>query len=327
MKILITGGCGFVGHHVIEHLLKNTDANMIVFDKLSYSSNGFDRLRDINVFDSSRVKIFVVDLTLPISEGVEKEVGQVDYILHLAAESHVDNSITNPEPFIINNVKSTLNMLEFARKQKNLQMFINFSTDEVYGPAPENFSFPEFYWHRPSNPYSASKSAQEAIGIAYENTFKVPVITTHTMNVIGERQHPEKYVPLVIRKVLAGEIVTIHSNKDKTKAGTRFYIHGRNVADALLFIMKQGFHGYDEWNIVGEKEIDNLTLAQLIAKIIGKPLKYEMVNFHSSRPGHDLRYALDGTKLKKAGYKFPKNLEESLRKTIEWYLANPRWLK
>jgi dTDP-glucose 4,6-dehydratase len=147
------------------------------------------------------------------------------------------------------------------------------------------------------------------------------------MNIFGERQHPEKFVPMVIRKVLNGETVTIHANKTKTKAGTRFYLHARNLSSALLHIINLGYHGYDEWNIAGLEEVDNLTLAKLIAEYVGKELKYEMVDFHSSRPGHDLRYALDSTKLIGSGYVYPKGFRESLKKTVEWTLnRRGEWL-
>jgi dTDP-glucose 4,6-dehydratase len=266
------------------------------------------------------VNIYPIDLNLPVPNLIDKEIGEIDYILHLAAESHVDRSIEEPKPFILNNVTSTLNILEYARKHKELKMFVNFSTDEVYGPAPIGHDFKEFEYHNPSNPYSASKSAQEAIGIAYSNTYKVPVITTHTMNIFGERQHPEKFIPMVIKRVLAGEKVTIHANKDRTKAGTRYYLHARNLADALLHIIGLGYSGYDEWNIAGLEEVDNLALAKAIAEFVGKPLKYEMVDFHSSRPGHDLRYALDSSKLIASGFSYSKDFRESLKKTVEWTL-------
>ena len=130
---------------------------------------------------------------------------------------------------------------------------------------------------------------------------------------------------MVIKSVLKGDTVTIHANSDKTKAGSRFYIHARNVAEAIMFLLRNHKAG-DKYNIVGEKEVDNLELAQLIAKVVGKPLKYEMVDFHSSRPGHDLRYALDGTKLKEMGFEYPKTFEQSMEKTIRWYLEHPKWL-
>jgi dTDP-glucose 4,6-dehydratase len=325
-RILVTGGCGFVGHHVVEHFLKTTTDDLIVLDMLTYASTGFDRLRDIEAFDSKRVTVFSCDISRIIPDGVAKEIGEVDVILHLAAESHVDRSIAHPVPFVLNNVAATLGMMEYARTLPNLQLFVNFSTDEVYGPAPEGIAYAEFTRHRPTNPYSASKSAQEALGIAYSNTYRIPIITTHTMNVFGERQHPEKFIPLVISKILAGEIITIHADATCTKPGSRFYIHARNVAAALSHIMALPYTGYDEFNIVGEREVDNLTLACMIAKIMDLPTHCKMVDFHSSRPGHDLRYALDGTKLKNSGFKIPMAFEESLERTVLWTLDHPVWL-
>ncbi len=319
MKCIITGAKGFVATHLIEHLLKNTDWDIIGFDKMGYASLD---IRDIDTYEQykHRLKFYDIDLNLPVPFGIKAEIGEVDYILHLAAESHVDRSIDDPVPFVINNVICTLNILEYARDQKNLKMFVNFSTDEVYGPAPEGKDFKEFEYHHPSNPYAASKSAQEAIGIAYSNTYKVPVITTHTMNIIGERQHPEKFMGKIINAVLRGEELTIHGNKDGTKSGTRYYIHARNLSDALLHIITLGYHGYDEWNIAGLEELSNLELAQRVAKIIGKPLRYRIVDFHSSRPGHDLRYALDSSKLISSGYHYPKTFQDSLEKTVNWTL-------
>jgi dTDP-glucose 4,6-dehydratase len=215
-------------------------------------------------------------------------------------------------------------------------MFVNFSTDEVYGPAPEGKSFTEFEYHNPSNPYSASKSAQEAIGIAYSNTYKVPVVTTHTMNIIGERQHPEKFVPMVIRSIVTGDTVQIHADATCTIPGSRFYLHARNLADALLHIINQGYHGYDEWNIAGLEEMDNRALAQHIQRyvnewqeehgIVQSELLYELTSFHAERPGHDLRYALDSSKLLKSGYIYPQSFEKSLENTVKWSLNNPKWL-
>jgi len=333
----ITGATGFIGSHFIEHYLKNTDWNLIVLDKLSYASQGYDRIRDIGCYkeNQDRVKFFSCDLTLPISDGIKQEIGNVDYIINLASESHVDNSISNPVPFIQNNVNLTLNLLEWARELKELKKFVQFSTDEVYSTAPVGTNYKEGDRHNPGNPYSASKSAQESICRAYSNTYKLPIIITNTMNVVGERQHMEKFVPMIIRKTLNGDVVTIHSNKDKTKAGSRFYIHARNVADAVLYLLNNNSELMDnidaskgQFNIVGEKELDNLELAKIISSFTGKELKYEMVDFHSSRPGHDLRYGLNGDKLKSLGFNYHNNLEESLKKTVEWYLKdeNKKWL-
>jgi dTDP-glucose 4,6-dehydratase len=145
------------------------------------------------------------------------------------------------------------------------------------------------------------------------------------MNIFGERQHPEKYIPKCIRKIERGETVTVHGTPDGKQSGSRFYIHARNVANAVDFLLKN-FEQRDKYNIVGEGEITNLDLAQAIADIMGKELKYEIVDFHSSRPGHDLRYALDGTKMRKMGWETPKTIKEALKSTVEWTLKNRQWL-
>ena len=326
MKILITGGCGFIGHHFVEHVYKNTDWDIIIIDRLSYASNGFERLRDTETLNSNRIKIFTCDLILPLSEGLIKEIGKIDYIVHMAAETHVDNSIKDPQLFLENNIKSTYNLLEYARKHlPNLKTFFYFSTDEVFGPALGETLYKEWDRHKPTNPYSASKSAAEQICIAYENTYKTPLMIVNVMNAFGERQHVEKFIPLCIKKLLNNEKIYIHSYPDKKTSGTRFYIHGRNIAAAVLFLIKNGTIG-EKYNISGEREVSNLEMAQFIAKFMNKKLDYEMVDFHSDRPGHDLRYGLDGSKLFNMGFSLPLNFEESLRKTVEWKLKNQKWL-
>lgn len=341
-RILLTGAAGHVGSHVCEHLMKNTDWEIIVVDRLDYASNGYDRLRDIEVFDNKRIKIFTHDLQQPILEGLDKEIGPLDYIIHLAAGSHVDNSISDPVPFVKNNVENVLNMLEFARKRKGTyEKFIYFSTDEVFGPAPEGVDYCEGDRHNPSNPYSASKAAAEDICAAYANTYRLPIIITNGMNILGERQHPEKYFPKIINYILDGKTLQIHSNPEKTQAGKRHYIHARNVGDAMLFILNnvnETLNNVDaskgRFNIVGEKELDNLQLARLVEKAIQKrlgdkyKLKYEMTDFHSQRPGHDSRYSLSGQKLKKLGWMPPKTIEETIDKMVDWSLKpeNLHWL-
>jgi dTDP-glucose 4,6-dehydratase len=327
MKIIITGGCGFIGHHFVEHIFKNTDWEIIIFDKLSYASNGFERLRDTDTLNNSRVKVFTNDLTQSLPEGIIKEIGSnIDYIVHIAAETHVDNSIKDPKLFIDNNINSTLNMLEYAKLLPNLKMFFYFSTDEVFGPALGDTLFKEWDRHKPTNPYSASKSAAEQICISYENTYKIPLMIVNVMNAFGERQHVEKFIPLCIKKLLNNEKIYIHSYPDKKTSGTRFYIHARNIADAVLFLIKNGTIG-EKYNISGEREVSNLEMAQMIAKFMNKELDYELIDFHSSRPGHDLRYGLDGSKLFNMGFILPINFEESLRKTVEWTLENKKWLE
>jgi len=189
-KIIITGGCGFIGHHVVEHFSRTTDCDLVVIDKLSYASLGYDRLRDTGVID--RVQVFATDLVNGIPEGVVYELGnRIEFIVHMAAETHVDNSIKDPVPFIRNNVESTISILEYTRNLLksgcDLKRFFYFSTDEVYGPALGTTVFDEWDRHKPTNPYSASKSAAENICISYENTYKIPLMIVNVMNAFGER--------------------------------------------------------------------------------------------------------------------------------------------
>ena len=181
--IVLTGGCGFIGHHFAEHVHKNTDWNIIIIDKLNYASMGLDRLRNNKLIESPRVKIFTLDLCNELSEGIKREIGNnIDYIVHMAAETHVDNSIKEPLNVITNNINSTVNLLEWARTLRNRQIFFYFSTDEVFGPALGDTLYKEWDRHRPTNPYSASKSAAENICIAYENTYKLPLMIVNVMN-------------------------------------------------------------------------------------------------------------------------------------------------
>jgi dTDP-glucose 4,6-dehydratase len=325
--IVLTGGCGFIGHHFAEYVHIHTDWNIIIIDKLSYASNGLNRLRNNLLLYSQRVKVFTIDLCNELSEGVRKEIGSnINYIVHMAAETHVDNSIREPMKIITNNINSTVNLLEWARTLPNLEIFFYFSTDEVFGPALGNTLYKEWDRHRPTNPYSASKSAGENICIAYENTYKIPLMIVNVMNAFGERQHVEKFIPLCIKKILNDELIYIHSYPNKKDSGTRFYIHAQNIANAVLFLINNGKLG-EKYNIAGEKEVSNLELAILIAKYVGKELKYEMIDFHSTRPGHDLRYGLNGNKLYELGWNPKFNFEQSLEKTVKWTLNNLEWLK
>ncbi len=354
MRLLITGGCGFLGHHITEHFLKTTDADIVILDKLSYASSGFDRLRDIDAYDDKRVHVLGCDLSGPIPDGISREIGEIDYVIHAAAETHVDNSIVDPLPFLQSNVLGTHHLLWWLRGVKSLRRAFLVSTDEVYGPAawdaPGNVETDSF---RPANPYAAAKAGGEAIGMAYANTYKLPVTIVNTMNLYGERQSTpvcqEKFMPMVIRRVLLGEKVLIHADPTCTRSGTRFYIHCRNYASALAFLIAadEGPE-MEQWSretgvnvtmggqivcpmplkihVAGEREISNLDLAQMIAGFIGRPLNYALVDFHSSRPGHDLRYALDDSKIRRMGWKQPVDIEASLKKTVRWYLSNPKWL-
>jgi len=323
IKVLVTGGAGFVGHHIVEALLKQTGWDVTLIDRLDCSGN-LNRLAEIGAAKNSRVRFIYHDLRAPLNDQLCAQIGAHDFIIHLAAGTHVDRSIENPMEFVLDNVVATCNIMDFARKV-GCQKFLHFSTDEVFGPAPAGVAYKEDARYRSGNPYAATKAGAEELAVSYHNTFGLPVMVTHTMNVVGERQHPEKFVPMVIAKAAAGELVTIHANKARTKAGSRFYIHARHVAEAVLFLLRAGNAG-EKYNIVGEREVDNLELAQMIADSVGKPLVYELVDFHSSRPGHDLRYALDGGKLANMGWTPPQTINHSIDEIVRWTLKNPQWM-
>lgn len=339
-NVLITGGVGFIAHHMIDLLIRETDWNITTLDRLDYSGN-LNRLHEVmekyDLETQKRVNIVFHDLRSEINPLVENFIqkkGKIDIILHLAAASHVDRSITFPMEFIQDNIIGTAHILEYARKIKGLESFFYFSTDEVFGPAPEGVFYGEYDRYNSSNPYSASKAAAEELCVSYENTYKLPIMITHTMNVFGERQTPEKYIPLCIDRVRKGEKVFIHSDSTRTRAGSRFYIHAADVADAILFLVrnkpksKSDFGGAHcpKFNIVGKEEIDNLTLAKMIADAQNKELVYEMVDFHSSRPGHDLRYALSGDLMRSLGWEPKIALSERIKQVTDWYMENTRWL-
>jgi dTDP-glucose 4,6-dehydratase len=325
MVILLTGGAGFIGSHVAEHLLRNSDDSLVFLDRLDCSGN-LNRLTEIAGWQKhrSRCRWIFHDLKAPISSQLAAQIGKVDSILHMAASTHVDRSITDPVSFVYDNVIGTAHLLEYAR-QVEPKKLLYFSTDEVFGPAPEGTAYGEWDRYNSGNPYSATKAGAEELCLAWHNTYKLPVLITHCMNVFGERQSPEKFVPMLTAKIRDGEQVTIHADRTRTKPGSRFYIHARNVADAVLFVLSKGKDG-EKYNIVGEREVDNLSLAKQIAELQGKRLRYEMVDFHSSRPGHDLRYALDGSRLAAMGWKPPVTFEKGLERVVKWTLANPRWL-
>lgn len=322
-NILVTGGCGFLGSHFVEHVHKNTDWNIYIIDKLSYAANGLERLRDSNLLFSNRIKVFTYDFSYPLSDGIIRELGNIDYIVHIAADSHVDYSIKNPVETIRNNVMSTVYLLEYARKLPNLKLFFYFSTDETYGSTLESFT--EKDKHNPGNPYSASKSAAEQICNAYHNTYKVPLITVNCMNIYGERQYVEKFIPKCIKYILEGKTLTIHTNKEGMP-GSRFYIHARNVSDAVFFLIHNGTIG-ETYNIPGEREINNLEMTEYIAKEMNMPVHIDLESEPTDRPGVDFRYCLDGSKLFDLGWKHPVSIDVSLKKTIQWTLNNKKWLE
>jgi len=327
-RFLITGGCGFIGHHMVEYLLETNDCDIVVLDRLDVSGN-LNRLTELPIWEKEKNRVSFVwhDMKSEIhnNEVLMSLVGPINNILHIGASSHVDRSISDPMSFVMDNVVGTCNMLNFARTQNNLENFVYFSTDEVFGPAPVGIDYKEDARYNSGNPYAASKAGGEELAVSFHNTYKLPVMITHCMNVFGERQHPEKFIPLCIKNSVIGKKVFIHANKNLTKAGSRYYIHAKNVCNAVDFLLTKGTHG-EKYNIVGEKEVDNLTLAKMISSCVGKDLECELVDFHSSRPGHDLRYALDGSKMATLGWTPKNNLEKSIQNVVDWSLKNKKWI-
>lgn len=332
--LLLTGVGGSIGCHTLMHLLHNTDWDIVGLD--SFRHKGLtDRVAVILAAHpeyNSRVRILPHDMTSPISEMLEKKIGPVDHIINMASLSDVHDSIVNPVPFVQNNVNLVLSMLEYARRVKP-KSFLQISSDEVYGPTDGNSFHAEWDPIVPSNPYSASKAAQEAIAISYWRAYKVPLIIVNLMNNFGEMQSPAKFPVIVQRKVRSGEVLTIHGSAKEV--GSRFYIHSRNSADAFLFLLNlKAPHAHvpgqtdkpDRYNIVGDKQIGNIELAEMIAKAVGKPLNYVLEDSQQSRPGHDHHYGLDGTKLHGLGWSSPKSLEDSMTEVVKWYQENPEWL-
>jgi len=328
-RICITGGCGFVGHHFVEALLKETKWEIIVLDSLNYSGNQ-NRLTDIECFDTKRIKYVYHNLQAPISETIHKMLGRLDYIVHLASETHVDNSLKDSIPFVMSNVLGTANLFEYLKKkQKKVKKIISFNTDEVFGPAPKGIYYKEYDRFTPSNPYSAAKAGQAALDYAFYNSFNLPIITTFTMNIIGERQHPEKFLPTIMRKIIKNEKVPLFGN-NKNDISYRHWIHARNVADAVMFLLKKGKVG-ERYNIVGE-EASIRKVARFIYKTIkGEEMKesdIDYVGFTAVRPGHDRRYSLNGEKMKEMGWNPPMNLWSSIIRIVEWSTKkkNKDWL-
>ncbi len=335
--VLVTGAAGFIGHHVVEHLLENTDWNIVALDGITYAGR-IDRLTDIESFDPNRVQIVWHDLRAPINDYLDDAIGLVDFVLHLASNSHVDRSIDDPADFFLGNAAVTVNMLEWARKHPEIRKFIQISTDEIYGPVPLNRPSEEWDPILPSNPYAASKAAQEAACIAWWRTCEVPLMITNTMNNYGERQDPEKFIPKAIRHIYRGEPVPVHGKVDPVEniwiASSRVWMHARNHADALLYLLQNveaDMHSNGalwpvRFNVAGENEVDCEHISYKLGEIMRKPVSIAWTDYHSSRPGHDMRYSLSGTKLAKAGWIAPIGFEESLERCVKWSMDHPRWM-
>jgi dTDP-glucose 4,6-dehydratase len=351
-RVLLTGVGGFIGSHCLRYFLEKTNWDIIALDSFRHKGT-YSRLDEVlNSFGDSptldRVQVLRHDLTVPIDEQLENRImsrslnerGQLvekklDYIISMASDSAVERSVSDPLHCWRNNCELAVNMLELARRVKP-KIFFQVSTDEVYGDCPPDYSHPEWDVIIPSNPYAASKAAQEALAISYWRTYDVPVVLTNCMNCIATMQDKEKFLPKLIGNIASGKEMEVYADFDENgevTIGSRYYLHVENHADVFVFLANQSVAMYkngdsrpDRYNVVGEVELNNLEMAQLIAKIMGKELKYKLVASESKRRGYDRRYALDGSKLREMGWKPPVDFYKGVEKIVQWTLDNPHWI-
>jgi len=312
MKILVTGGCGFIGSNFIKYWLEKYPEDKIInLDKLTYAGN-LDNLKDIEDNENYEfVKGDICDKAL-----VDNLMKNIDIIFNFAAESHVDNSIKGPMVFTETNVLGTHNLLESA-KNNNVKKFIHISTDEVYGSTKDS-SFKETDLLKPNSPYSASKAAAEMIVRAYNVTFKLPVIITRSSNNFGPYQYPEKVIPLFVTNLIEGKKVPLYG----TGKNVRDWIYVKDNCEAIDFVSKKGEIG-EIYNIGGGNEIENIELTKKILKEMGKDESY--IKYVEDRLAHDFRYSLDCDKIHSLGWKSKHNFDEALKKTVQWYKNNEEW--
>lgn len=302
-KVLLTGASGLVGSHVLDYMLEHTDWDFTCLCSWRHKGSPARLQKHVG---NPRVHVITHDL-----KGVMPDLGRFDYILNLASESHVDRSITDPVPFVENNIGLMLQILEYARKYPP-ELLVQFSTDEVFGHTEE---VSDVLW--PSNPYAASKASQELLVSAWRKTYGIQAAVTNSNNIIGEGQDPEKYVARLARQIAAGEQVTVHA--EKGALGKRRYNPVQNVAAGLLFLL----NNYQpvpqnartpRYGLTGGRELNNLEMAELVAKIMGKELNYVVKEVNDIRPGYDQHYPKVNTALEEMGFTPPLTLEEGM----EW---------
>jgi dTDP-glucose 4,6-dehydratase len=333
-RVLLTGANGFVGSHLLDLILAETGWDVVCPVTFQHCGDPFRLTMVRERHDEktwNRVKVVTTDLSMPQTRHTMAQFKNVKYILNVASASHVDTSISDPVEFTRNNSGLMSTMLEIARHVQP-EVFLHMSTDEVHGPAPKGVYFDEWAPHKPSNVYSATKSAQEALAQAYWRTFQLPIIITRSMNLISPyAQDSDKFLPRIINSLTRGEKLYIHGSSDRTESGTRHWIDTRDWARAWLFILKNlppatypTADELDVYHIVG-RERSNLEIAQRMATIMELPLNYEIVDFHSSRPGHDLAYRMADTRLGKLGWSPQIDIDQTLGDIIDWAKANPEW--
>ncbi|MCB0508509.1 MAG: dTDP-glucose 4,6-dehydratase [Bacteroidetes bacterium] len=328
--ILITGGAGFIGSHVVRLFVrKYPDYKIVNLDKLTYAGN-LENLSDIEDLPNYQFeKIDIVD-----AEAVNSIFKKYNFdgVIHLAAESHVDRSIHNPLDFIMTNVVGTVNLLNAAKEawKSNYEgkLFYHVSTDEVYGSLGVEGLFTETTPYDPRSPYSASKASSDHFVRAYENTYKLPIVLSNCSNNYGSFQFPEKLIPLFINNIKNDKALPVYGKGDYT----RDWLFVEDHAAAIDVIYHKGKIG-ETYNIGGFNEWQNIDLIKLLCSIMDKKLdrpsgtSEKLISYVTDRPGHDKRYAIDATKLnKELGWKPTLQFEEGLEKTVDWYLQNERWL-
>ena len=327
MRILITGGAGFIGSAVVRQAIRDGH-DVINLDSLTYAANleNVAMVADSNLYTFTQTDIRDADAVNNVFADY-----QPDTVMHLAAESHVDRSIDGARVFLETNVMGTLNMLEAARaywtrnKQSDFR-FHHISTDEVYGSLGDEGQFTETTPYDPNSPYSASKAGSDHLVRAWHETYGLPVVVTNCSNNYGPFHFPEKLIPLAILKALAGEQIPVYGKGENV----RDWLYVEDHADALLTVLQKGELGRT-YNIGGENEARNIDIVQKICAILdelrpdGAPHD-RLIHFVADRPGHDLRYAIDPTRIRtELGWRPSVTLDEGLRKTVEWYLNNPDW--
>lgn len=332
-KILVTGGAGFIGSALIRHLISDTPDHVVNLDKLTYAGN----LQSLSsVVDSSRYRFEHVDICDAAEVARVFREHRPDAVMHLAAESHVDRSISGPAAFIQTNIVGTYALLEAARaywgalesERKAIFRFHHISTDEVYGSlGPEGF-FTEQTAYQPNSPYSASKAASDHLVRAWHHTYGLPVVTTNCSNNYGPYHFPEKLIPLMILNAINGKPLPIYGKGDNI----RDWLYVEDHARALRLVLERGRIG-ETYNIGGWNEKTNLEVVDAICGILDElhPQGAPHARLKTSvpdRPGHDKRYAIDATKIERElGWKPRETFETGLRKTVEWYLANDDWVR
>lgn len=333
MKILVTGGAGFIGSAVVRHLIENTEDVVINVDKLTYAGN-LDSLKSVS--DNSRYHFEQVDICdrEKMQEVFDKHTP--DAIMHLAAESHVDRSIDGPSTFIETNIIGTYTLLEVSRTywsnlsgdKKEAFRFHHISTDEVYGDleGPEDF-FLETTPYAPSSPYSASKASSDHLVRAWKRTYGLPTVVTNCSNNYGPYHFPEKLVPHMILNALHGKALPVYGDGLQV----RDWLFVDDHARALVLVLKKGVIG-ETYNIGGHNEKKNIEVVHKICELLeelkpsqGKPYK-DLITFVKDRPGHDVRYAIDASKIKRElGWVPEESFETGMKKTVSWYLENEAW--